>query len=131
MRGLSKLDSHIKETLIFKESTENFKERVTKALHKHGNFLDTHVKEIHSIKKDVDKLMEAREAHQIELINIKNQQAQNATAMNKVSESLDNLTKKIGELFTIKNMVIGGFASVVFLCGITLAAVKLYLDYRG
>lgn len=120
----TQLDNHIRESIRYRESND-------KLTHKLGNRVDIHEKQIYFAEEKLKMLMQTRELHQLELANIKNQQDHAATAMEKLSSSLDNLTQQIGKLFTIKNMVIGGFASVIFLCSITLAAVKLYLDYKG
>ncbi len=100
-----------------------------KMLHKHGNKIDIHVKQIYLVEKRVELLDKHRQGHELELAAIRGQQDHSSQSMEKLSQAIDNLTGKITTLFTIKNMALGVMATLSFITVASGFLIKTYLDY--
>lgn len=102
--------------------------QLDKVVHKHGNKIDIHVKQIYLVEKRIDLLDKCRQGHELELAAIKGQQDHSSQAMEKLSQAIDNLTGKITTLFTIKNMALGVVAALTFLTMSAGFLIKIYLE---
>jgi len=98
-------------------------------LHKYGNKLNNHAIQINLAEKRLDFHDEHREKHSNEIIIMQIKQDHTADAMGDLNETIKGFSKQIAELFTIKNMVLGGciaLSTVVIVFG---AVLKMILDY--
>lgn len=107
------------------EQVEDIKE----LLHKHGNKLNNHEIQIKLCDERLDMLNEHREKHGNEIIIIQAKQDHAVEAMTELSTTIKGLTQKITSLFTIKNMVLGGFVTLAAITTVFGYVLKLILDY--
>jgi len=104
-------------------------EDIKEILYRHGNKLNNQEGQIKVHGDEIDLLNKHRETHSNEFILIHAKQDHAVEAITELTETIKGLTTKITALFTIKNMVIGGFvtlSTVVILFG---WALNLILDH--
>ncbi len=104
-------------------------EDIRNILHKHGNKLNNHEIQIKLSDSRLDILNEHREKHGNEIIIIQAKQDHMLEATIELSTTIKGLTQKITTLFTIKNMVIGGFLTLTAIIGVIIGVLKLISDY--
>ena len=104
-------------------------DEMKQTLSQHSDKLIVQESQIKTVGDKVSFLNEHREKHSNEIIIIQARQAQDIEAIQELTKTIKDLTMKITSLFTIKNMVIGGFLTLSAALGLFGWTLKLILDY--
>ena len=102
---------------------------IKEILFRHGNKINNQEAQLKTFGDKVDLLNEHREKHSNDIIIIQARQAQDIEAIKELTKTIKDLTTKITALFTIKNMVLGGFLTLSTVFVLFSWALNLILDH--